>query len=105
MDLTKEEYTRGRLRTKVLEEVGAEMAKQDSKWGAFRNHHPVEWNAILTEETGEFAKNVVDGTFTEDARKRRAEYQNAADELIQVAAVAIQAAISIRLYHGKKENN
>lgn len=90
----------------VLNEVQKERASQNEKWGQ-QDHGPVEWISILTEEVGEASKEAVDFHFknqvkctnergekfyqpTDDEQqdKRLRAYRN---EMIQVAAVAIQA--------------
>lgn len=73
----------------ILNEVAAERLRQNEKWGE-QNHHPVEWLAILTEETGEVAKEVVELTFSNDETEVKTRLQNYRMELIQVAAVAVQ---------------
>ena len=55
-----------------------ECYRQDEEWGLNRIQSALKWNAILTEETGEVAKEVNE----EDRVKMRA-------ELVQVAAVAL----------------
>lgn len=64
--------------TGVLQEVISEMVSQDKKWSPDRNLDPLLWNAILGEEVGEVSKAILEN----DANLRQ--------ELIQVAAVAIQ---------------
>lgn len=101
----------------ILNEVKEERIRQNEKWGV-QNHSPIEWVGILTEETGEVSKEAVDYHFAngivsakdfEDMGgdemvttqvvagsteahalqlQRMADYRK---ELIQVAAVAIQA--------------
>lgn len=61
----------------IIEEIRAERAAQDRKWGE-QNHHPYKWLAILHEETGEAAQALLDGS-EENYRK----------EMVQVAAVAL----------------
>lgn len=63
-------------------EVLDERQKQDAKWGE-QNHSPAEWLAVLTEEVGEVAQEVLRNRFGgRDLSAYRA-------ELIQVAAVAV----------------
>ena len=74
----------------IIEEVRQERFKQDEKWGE-QNHYPVGWNAILGEEIGEVAKEVVEFTFY-DKNSKQSEHQtlkNMRVELIQSAAVVI----------------
>lgn len=80
----------------AFKEALAEVDRQNNKWGASRKQHPLEWNAILMEEVGEAATNIVDGHFMADPDKTPIEYLKAAEELVQVAAVALQAVASIR---------
>lgn len=73
----------------IVNEVMAERHKQFTKWG-YQDCAPLEWFAILSEEIGEVAKEVVDFhmagmNITPEGSK---DYRT---ELIQVAAVAIQA--------------
>ena len=64
--------------------VLAEMDRQDRKWGANRDHSPVVWHAILSEEVGELARAILhDGFGGSHAGTTRA-------EAVQVAAVALQ---------------
>lgn len=88
----------------AFKEALAEVDRQNTKWGASRKQHPLEWLAILNEETGEAAKNIADGHFMVDPVGTPAEYRKAAVELIQVAAVALQAAASITAQYGKEKN-
>lgn len=80
----------------TFKEVLAEVNRQNQKWGAGRRLHPLEWLAILNEETGEASKDIVEGHFMADPVATPLEYHKAAYELVQVAAVALQAAASIR---------
>ena len=84
----------------ILNEVRKERILQNEKWGE-QNHLPIEWIAILTEEVGEAAKEALDHHFINpikiegqiftpaaiDQRNRLDAYR---EELIQVAAVAVQ---------------
>lgn len=79
----------------VIEDVKKERQRQNEKWGV-QNRSLIEWNAILTEEVGEAAKEAVDHHFATDAdlvnpytQRDRLERYRA--EMVQVAAVAIQA--------------
>lgn len=67
----------------ILDEIRAERARQDKRWG-IQNHHPFKWLTIMGEETGEVAKDALEGY--------RAGYRK---ELIQVAAVAVAAIESL----------
>lgn len=88
---------------KVLNDVLRERERQNNKWGV-QNHNAVEWIAILTEEVGEASKEAVDFHFAngdvDPALKaglnlQRIRLDNYRKELIQVAAVAIQAVESL----------
>ena len=62
----------------VLDEVFEERLNQNCQWGE-QNNCPDKWLSILLEEVGEVAEANNDE-----------EYKNYREELIQVAAVAIQ---------------
>lgn len=66
----------------AIDDVLAERAKQDAKWGE-QNHDPILWSAILGEECGEFAQAALHARFGGDKA------QGLRDEAIQVAAVAV----------------
>lgn len=70
--------------SKALDMIVAERARQDSKWGE-QNHTPVEWIAILGEEYGEASQGALRSHF---GGRTKQEY---AEELVQVAAVAVAA--------------
>ena len=63
----------------VLDEIAAERARQDAKWGE-QNHHETIWLAILAEEVGEAAAAAL--------QERKDGYRA---EMMQVAAVAVAA--------------
>jgi hypothetical protein len=63
--------------TDALDCVVAEMHNQDFEHGANRNLPHLEWNAILVEEVGEVSKAIQ-------------EREGLREELVQVAAVALQ---------------
>jgi NTP pyrophosphatase (non-canonical NTP hydrolase) len=67
---------------KVLEEVVAERARQDQKWGE-QNHDPFTYLTVLLEEVGELAQAALHARFGGHAATglRR--------EAIQTAAVAL----------------
>lgn len=90
---------------KILGQIRAERERQNEKWGV-QNHKPVEWVTILTEEVGEVAKEACDHHFknpflniiTGEVRDieendiiQKIRLKDYRKELIQVAAVAIQA--------------
>jgi NTP pyrophosphatase (non-canonical NTP hydrolase) len=66
----------------VLQEVMVERARQDEKWRE-QNHEPAVYLAILAEEVGEVAQEVLRAKF---GGKSLDSYRA---ELIQVAAVAV----------------
>ena len=63
----------------ILQAIQDECDRQDVKWGVQR-HMPEKWLAILMEEVGEAAKATLEGDPVAYA-----------DELVQVAAVAVAA--------------
>ena len=75
----------------VLHEVADERYRQDRRWGE-QNHSPAYFFAILAEEHGEVAKEVVEYTFDEadgiidGAPEVLARLRS---ELVQEAAVAV----------------
>ena len=68
----------------VLSAIRQEMTRQDQKWGE-QNHSPEIWCTILGEEYGEVCKAALENNSDE--------YET---ELVQVAAVAVQAVLSYR---------
>lgn len=72
----------------ICEEILDERHAQDQKWGE-QNHVPTDYLAILAEEFGECAKDVVEITFTKSANKRQEHLKKLRVELIQTAAVAV----------------
>ena len=69
--------------SRAYRQVAVELQRQDDKWDQ-RDHVPAFWMNILMEEVGETAQAVVE----HDLEKFRC-------ELIQVAAVAINAIESL----------
>lgn len=59
----------------VLDAVISERGRQDDKWGE-QNHDDSKWLAILMEEVGEVARDILEGNSVED-------------EITQCAAVAV----------------
>ena len=87
----------------VIQRVIDERLRQDAKWGE-QNHNAIEWVAILTEEVGEASKEAVDFHFANGdvdvklkagKRLQIQRIEHLKKELIQAAAVAIQAVESI----------
>lgn len=74
----------------VLEEVAQERARQDTKWG-IQNHEPSDYFAILAEEVGEAAKEVVEFNFSsaKGLRDVHRRLELLREELVQSAAVAV----------------
>jgi NTP pyrophosphatase (non-canonical NTP hydrolase) len=66
--------------SRVYQDIAAEVARQDAKFGDQTWKIPLMWSAILAEETGEVAQAVIEGN--------AAGYRQ---ELVQVAAVAVNA--------------
>lgn len=69
----------------ILAEIGQERELQFQRWGQ-QDHIPLEWVAILTEETGEVAKATIEWIRRGDSGS--SQYRC---ELIQTAAVAVAA--------------
>lgn len=72
----------------VLDDVAAERLRQDSRWGE-QNHDPNDYFAILAEEFGEVAKEVVEWRFGIEKSNRAHRLTTIRAELVQVAAVAV----------------
>lgn len=68
----------------IAKEVLSECNRQVEKWG-IQNHEPVFWNSILTEETGEAAREINDFTFAGDEPA----LDRLRTELVQAAAVCV----------------
>lgn len=71
-------------RSSVLLDIELEKIRQYAMWGE-QNHSPVVYFAILAEEFGEVAKEVVELNFNTSKKS----LENLRNELIQTAAVAI----------------
>lgn len=69
----------------VLDEVRRERTRQDLRWG-WTNRDPAWHLAVLMEEVGELARALHDARF---AGGVQAAVDNAREEAIQVAAVAV----------------
>jgi len=72
----------------VLEAIGRERQLQDIKWGE-QNHAPADYLAILSEEVGEVAKEVVEANSAKTPKAKKDRLRNYRTELIQTAAVAV----------------
>ena len=62
--------------------VARERQRQDQKWGE-QNHEAAFWLAIMVEEVGEVASEVIAGGWKPELQRRR----DLGHELVQVAAV------------------
>ncbi len=72
----------------VFDDIAKERARQDKLWGT-QNHAPIVWSAILSEETGEVAKEAMTDFFGGPTSKEvLARYRT---ELVQTAAVCVAA--------------
>lgn len=69
-------------------EIEAERGRQDVKWGQ-QNWSPPLYFAILGEEVGEAAKEIVEATFAKTRIDRIERLDKARTELIQAAAVCV----------------
>lgn len=75
----------------IVKMVKQEIDCQDMKWDADRKQHPFVWNAILTEEVGEFSQAALQSIY--GGKHAGTELE----EIIQVAAVAMQIANNLIL--------
>ncbi len=66
------------IRGMLYEWISNERAKQDVKWGE-QNHNNEKWLAILSEEVGEVAKEILESP----------DGNIGSGELVQVAAVCV----------------
>lgn len=71
------------LPAKVATDISEERQRQNKKWGE-QNHPDEIWLAILSEELGEVSQALLHNKFGGHARG------TLRDELVQVAAVAVQ---------------
>ena len=85
----------------IFEEIKRERGRQDKKFGQ-QNNNPIEWVSILMEELGEASKEAVQYHFKEPVTQlgittpvtnavQEMRILNYRHELIQIAAVAVQA--------------
>jgi hypothetical protein len=72
------------IRQSIFREISKERDKQDKKWGYPQMNTLAQWGNILTEEHGEFIKELNEIDFG-----RSKEINKFVDELFQVAAVSI----------------
>lgn len=82
----------------ILNDITTERSRQDAKWGE-QNHSPQDWQMILQEEIGEFARAHMEvyydqGPASEEGKTAwRADFEtkrkHIRTELVQVAAVVV----------------
>ena len=100
MNIAQMTFAQKLILTAALAEVRLERENQHAKWGE-QNCRPPEFLAILTEEVGEVAKEVVEIMMNNghevrlDDVTQMERYRALHRELIQVAAVAVQFSESI----------
>ena len=82
---------------KVIQDTILEIKRQDNKWGADRDNHPLVWLSIIQEEFGELAKEINDADFQTENLS-----ENYRKELVQIVAVGLQA---IKNYDWFKANS
>lgn len=74
--------------------VGAEIKRQDDKWGADRDQHPTTWITILSEEIGEISKEVCDAA----CYVEKMNLDNYKTEIVQSIAVLAQMYKNVKIY-------
>lgn len=75
---------------KALRRVEAERSRQDLKWGTkFADRTLDRWHTILSEEVGEVAEAIMEVDHASGVNRRLEALQHLADEVTQVAAVAV----------------
>lgn len=78
------------VQSKVLGDVIRERASQDERWGFPQDGQShTDWLAILTEEVGESAQEVLRLRFGSDKDKPVQARKDLRAEMVQVAAVAV----------------
>lgn len=85
-------------RNSILNEAHLEMEHQRKMWG-IQDYTPPEWLMILGEEVGEANKGALEAHFP--AYLKHGDFSDYRRELIQVAAVALQA---VESYDRQKEH-
>jgi len=68
----------------AINEIIAERARQDEKWGE-QNHHPLMWFSIIGEEYGEMCHAYNEFTFDDDFNH----LEDMQKEAIQIAACCV----------------
>ena len=84
--------------TPIFFEVFDEIKRQDQKWG-LQNHDVHFWNSIITEELGESAEAALDLWGGPASIGNYAAAKHYQEELVHVAACAIQAIVTLRRLH------
>ena len=82
----------------IFREISRERDRQDSKWGYPQNNTLAQWGNILTEEHGEFIKELNEIDFG-----RQKNPSKFIDELFQMTAVAVSILEHLHGGHLKKE--
>lgn len=77
------------IRGRIYFDVSMERDWQDTKWGADRTQLDSIWLAILTEEVGESAEEVLAASWATGPALDAIRTHNLRAELVQVAAVAV----------------
>lgn len=77
------------IRGRIYFDVSMERDRQDAKWGADRSQLDSIWLAILTEEVGESAEEVLAASWATGPTLDAIRTHKLRSELIQVAAVAV----------------
>ena len=90
--MSKLEYPTVTLDAMALNAVADELQRARAKFGPMASTH--EAYAVIKEEFDEF---------WEELRKKNPDFSNMRDELIQVAAMAIRAAVDCKLLRGDNE--
>ncbi|UOQ93391.1 MazG-like family protein [Halobacillus shinanisalinarum] len=75
----------------VLDDIRRERIRQEKKWGKQRHDYPF-WLTILTEEVGEVAQAMQQGSVA----YKQSDSDDLYEELIQVAAVATAIAEQVK---------
>ena len=75
--------------SEICREILGERQRQEKLWGE-QNWHPSQWLAILGEEYGEVCRDVCEMELANSAERTLESWKNYREELVQVAAVAIQ---------------
>ena len=79
------------VRRQAVDDVQAELLRQDDKWGDVREEPAGTWALILSEEFGELSKDLLEGALEDSAYR----------EAIQVAAVGVAIATDLRMGYAR----